>query len=60
MERDTDFPTNADQRQPMERDLRELAAFASRHGISTDEAREIIRRSGDRMKADALAERLPK
>ncbi len=60
MQRDTDFPMDADQRHPMERDLRELTAFASRHGISTEEAREVMRRSGDRLKSDALAERLPK
>lgn len=60
MQRDPEFSTDPDRRSPMEQDLRELAAFATRHGISTDEAREIMRRAGDRMKADALAERLPK
>jgi hypothetical protein len=36
----------------------ELAAFASRHGLSPDEARQIIERAGgSREDADAAAER---
>jgi plasmid stability protein len=36
----------------------ELEAFASRHGLSIDEAREILTRtSGSREDADAAAER---
>jgi plasmid stability protein len=60
MQRDAESSIDPHQRHPMERDLRELSAFAARHGISTEEARDIVRRAGDRLKADALAERLPK
>ena len=60
MQHDTLPVIEPDQRHPMDRDLRELAAFAARHQISTDEARDVLRRAGDRQKADALAERLPK
>ncbi|WP_127751735.1 DUF3606 domain-containing protein [Devosia sp. 1566] len=35
----------------------EVAAFASRHGLSIDEAREILARTGDREDPDAAAER---
>ena len=36
----------------------ELSAFASRHGLSIDEAREILERAGgSREDADAAAER---
>jgi serine/threonine-protein kinase RIO1 len=48
------------QHRPLERDLRELSAFAARHGISPEEARDVVRRAGDRLNADALAERQPK
>lgn len=39
----------------------ELSYFAGKHGISTDEARDIIARAGNsREKADELAERVSK
>ncbi len=39
----------------------EVSYFAGRHGITTEEAREILRAAGtSRQKADALAERVAK